>query len=164
MVCKYVAKSFFIAVIKSWNSLPTAIKTIRSKYQFKNHINTIHKLTANPFDNTLPRKSQIMLAQLRIGFSDLNQHLYNKGCNDRPNCECGHIREDTRHFILFCPLYSEQRQIMLTNINQLQLNVSFTTNNLLYGNKKLTKEQHNSMLHIFSKFLISSKRLLDYLW
>ena len=157
------SRSFFIAGVKSWNDLPSSIKLTKSEYQFKKHIASSSRIIANIFDNSLPRKSQIIIAQLRIGFSDLNYDLFNKGCTDTPNCDCGHAREDVSHFIFSCPLFSNQRQTLLTNINNLHLNAPLNVKTLLYSHKNLTSDQYCKLLHLLSKYFVNTNRLLDYI-
>ena len=124
----------------------------------------MYDIETNIFDNNLPRKSQIIIAQLRIGFSDLNAHLYNKGCTNVPSCECGYIREDIRHFMLLCPLYNILRQNMLANLSHLNLNVPITLKLILYGNShRLSSEQNCNILNHVSHFLLESNRFLNYI-
>ncbi len=50
--------------------------------QLKENSNTIQPL----FNHNIPRHAQIVIAQLRIGFSDLNSHLFENGCSESPRC------------------------------------------------------------------------------
>ena len=59
-----------------------------------------------------------MLAQLRLGFSDLNAHLYVKGCINSPICNCGTSAETINHYFLVCLNYSNNRQILLNSVSK----------------------------------------------
>ncbi len=43
---------------------------------FKNKLMKRNQSEPLPLNNNIPRYSQIVIAQLRIGFSDLNSHLF----------------------------------------------------------------------------------------
>ena len=51
---------------------------------------------------------------------------------DSPACLCGHIREDSNHYLLQCPLYFQARNKMLNDIRQL-CTFHISGNLLLYG-------------------------------
>ena len=67
------------------------------------------KHTKDLYD-TLHRKEAQILSQLRTGHTRLNSFLHKIGVVDSAACECGHEKEDIRHFLLHCPRYSTQRQ------------------------------------------------------
>ncbi len=95
----------------------------------------------------------IVIAQLRIYFSDINSHLFNKGCNDSPLCLCGNICEDTTHFLMICQLYDAIGTTLISRLQQLNLHVPINHKLLLYGNTRLT-------LDLLITFKIESKRFL----
>ncbi len=41
-----------------------------------------------------------------------------KNCVETENCECGHIREDSNHYLLQCPNYKSQRNVMLDKVKK----------------------------------------------
>ena len=59
------------------------------------------------------RKSSVKHAQLRMKCSKLNFDLFSLHVIDSPACPCGHIREDSNHYLLQCPLYFQARNKML---------------------------------------------------
>ena len=69
------------------------------------------------------------MARLRMNNCGLNDHLYRYGLVDTPYGACG-SRENTRHFLLYCPLFY---QIRNETIGSLQ-NQYKTLNTLLFGN------------------------------
>ena len=48
------------------------------------------------------------MARLRMNNCGLNDHLYRYGLVDTPYGACG-SRENTRHFLLYCPLFYQIR-------------------------------------------------------
>ncbi len=46
---------------------------------------------------------QVTFTQIRVGFSNLNDDLYRKGCTDTQSCDCGHIIEDSKHLFSNLP-------------------------------------------------------------
>ncbi len=83
-------KSFFISSIPSWNKLSSSITNSPSLSCFKMRLENSN--TTQPlFNHNFPRHAQIVIAQLRIGFSDLNSHLLEKGHSESHVCYCGHL-------------------------------------------------------------------------
>ena len=109
----------------------------------------------------LDRHSEIVIAQLRIGFSDLNDHLFLKGCLEDPQCLCGYRCENTSHFLLECPLYSNIRNNMIQKINQLNSSLTVNANLLLYGDETLNFTSNNLIQTYLSEMLRSSQRFLN---
>ena len=88
------------------------------------------------------RKFDIILAQLRVNYSNLNAHLYSIHVIDSPACGCSH-REDTAHFFLDCPLYYAHR-LSLTNI--VTKSSQFKLEPLLYGDDDLDYESNVAII------------------
>ncbi len=132
---------FFLSAIKEWNGLEHCLTNAPSLTIFKNKLMKRSKIEPLPLNNNIPRYSQIVIAQLRIGFSDLNSHLFNKGCAESPLWLCGNVYKDTKHFLMICPLYDNKRTtLLLTSIQQLNLHVLINHKLLLYGNTRLTPD------------------------
>ena len=68
---------------------------------------------------TVPGKSSVKHAQLRMKCSKFNFDLFSLHVIDSPACPGGHIREDSNHYLLQCPLYFQARNKMLNDIRQL---------------------------------------------
>ena len=82
------------------------------------------------------RKSSVKHAQLRMKCSKLNFDLFSLHVVDSPAksppCPYGHIREDSNHYLLQCPLYFHARNKMLSDIRQLNT-FHISGDLLLYG-------------------------------
>jgi hypothetical protein len=59
-----------------------------------------------------------LLTRIRVGRSFLKSHSYSINLADDPACECGHKLERPLHFFTQCTLYSEQRLILHSEIEQ----------------------------------------------
>ncbi len=114
---KEIAKmSFFPSTIRSWNSLNPQCLEALTKSQFSTLINNMYDSKNIIFLHYVSRSTQIAFTQLRVGFCNLNYDLYIKNCVETENCECGHITEDSNHYLLQCPNYTSQRNVMLEKV------------------------------------------------
>ena len=71
--------------------------------------------------------------------SELNDHLFSHihVIND-PSCQCGNQRENNKHFFFDCPLYLNERTVLLNNLAMIGFKPTLT--NLLKGNDQYTTE------------------------
>ena len=49
---------------------------------------------------------RVVLSQLRLRFSNLNEHFFSKGCIDSPQCRCSGGSETVEHYFIDCPRQS----------------------------------------------------------
>ncbi len=154
-------RSFIVSSIKEWNKLDPNIANAPSLESFKNKLKAKYKVHHPIMNKHLDRHSEIVIAQLRIGFSDLNDHLFLKGCLEDPQCLCGYRCENTSHFLLECPLYSNIRNNMIQKINQLNSSLTVNANLLLYGDETLNFTSNNLIQTYLSEMLRSSQRFLN---
>ena len=52
------------------------------------------------------------MTKIRVGRLELNQHKFQIGLVDSPQCECLFREESTSHYFLDCFLYSNERQTL----------------------------------------------------
>ncbi len=57
------------------------------------------------FLQCVSRSSQVTFTQSRVGFCNLSYDLYIKNCVEAENCERGHIKVDSKHYLLQCSNY-----------------------------------------------------------
>lgn len=62
--------------------------------------------------NKLSASEASILVQLRSGHAGLNHHLHRIKQTDSAQCVCGYPKESVRHFLIDCPLWTEQRKIL----------------------------------------------------
>ena len=53
---------------------------------------------------------QFVLSQLRLRFSNLNEHLFSKGCIDSPQCRCSGGPETFKYYFIDCPMQTGPRE------------------------------------------------------
>ncbi len=82
-----------------------------------------------------------------VGFSNLNDDLYRKGCADTQSCDCGYIIEDSKHFFLICPLYNNPNRYMLNEV-QMHSKGRITPQLLLNGNHCLNEGESCTLLQM----------------
>ena len=110
--------------------------------------------------NGLSRVKQVMFAQLRMGFSNLNAHLFNHGCTDNQSCSCGHNVEDCHHFFMDCHLYDELRTDTFQRIRLIlpESIRTITTDLLLVGNTSLNFNQSTILQTLVINFVYNTGR------
>ena len=85
----------------------------RSPEQFKALIKPIQEKQPSYY-YTGERRAQIMMhTRLRNHNADQNQNLFNRNLMPNPRCRCGDTAEMTYHYLLDCPLHTDQRLTML---------------------------------------------------
>ncbi len=145
------SNSFLPSAIRAWNTLPETVRHAPTLSIFKSRIN-LNIRKSSPLFNIGNRREQILHARLRLSCSALNYDLYRKNIVNSPLCTCG-AQETVTHFLLHCPLYQQQRNELLTNIN-----IPPLTENLLYGNEHLTFEENKDIFLQLQKFIMSTNR------
>ena len=99
---------------------------------------------------------QIHHTRLRTKCSSLNSHLFSKNIIEDPSCLCGAF-EDTSHYLLHCPLYTEHRNKMMKDISSL-INVDLTVDLLIYGSSSETKNTNEEIFKIVQTYILKTKR------
>ena len=85
--------------------------------QFKKQILELNgPVKTNPYFAYGSRLGNMLHTQLRLKSSRLNHHRYLQGKTNTPTCRCGHAREDTRHFLLDCPIYLSEREAFFARL------------------------------------------------
>ena len=145
--------SFLPSTISAWNNLPGEVKLIDSVSGFKTYLKSDVPKTNDLFYYG-KRRLQVLHTRLRNECSSLNHHLFVRNIVPSPLCSCG-IQETSYHFLLICPLYTDQRRIMLSSVEEL---TEVTLHNLLYGDETLSEDQNKIMFDAVHLFIQLSKR------
>ena len=96
-------------------------------------------------------------AKLRMLCSPLKDHLFSHiHVIDNPTSACGYSRENNKHFLLDCPLFANERTVMLTELAD--LNFRPVTKNLLFGNKDYSEETNSKAFKIVQSFIMLTGR------
>ena len=106
------------------------------------------------------RASNIKHSQLRMQCSKLHYHLFLLHVRASYDCICGYNREDVSHYLLQCPLYFQDRNIMTREINGLGvLGVDINVNILLYGSDDVDIGINYKIFDAVHSFIESTGRL-----
>ena len=147
-------KSFLPNVINMWNNLDTDTVNCDDLNSFKSKV--IKPVETNVLYTHGVRKFSIVHAQLRMECSRLNAHLNDLHVLDDPQCVCGFRCEDSRHFLLNCPLYNQHRNELRAFC--VEANIEFTVNNLLFGSKKVDLALNLKLFEMVHNFIQNTGR------
>ena len=131
-----------------WNN--TAVKDIRNLFNIFNY----HK----PIGIKL-------ITRLRLGSSHLRDHKFKHNflyCLN-PICCCGKDIETTVHYLLHCPIFSDERSIFFNNFRSIDENVlsgsdSRISETLLFGISSFNDTKNTSILNTTVYYILSTKR------
>ena len=104
----YFSNSFLPDCVRLWNSLNKEIRSIQNYEIFKIKLSQIYQLPPKPSPHFMigKRHNQLNHTQIRLNFSSLNFHLYQRQCINSPNCSCGDTLETPHHYFFLCPQFS----------------------------------------------------------
>ena len=113
--------SFLPSTISLWNNLPLDLRNATPISKFKLHLKQTLLTTDKvpPYYSFGNRFANICQTQLRLGYTPLNQHLFQINAVPSPLCKCGDSEETVDHFFIYCPLFDAQRLKLLTGIRYL---------------------------------------------
>ena len=144
-------KSFIPSSISLWNNLSSETRLILPKLQFKNKL--FYRQPKHEYYFLGNRKTQRILCQMRVDFSDLNFHLFSKNCSDTPNCSHCLIAETPIHYFLECPKYTNQRNLLLEDLTTLCPDTPITINLLLHGKYNSNTNINKLILQAISQYI-----------
>ena len=106
------------------------------------------------------------LTRLRLQLSNLNEHKFRHGFEDKisPMCSCNAEIESNEHFLLRCHFYSSQRLELFDKLNKInssffKLSAKDQVNILLYGySSKKPISLNEDIIKLVINFLIESGR------
>ena len=140
-----------------WNDLDLSLRSVPSISIFKHRLKTQYKKEPHFLSANIGRKQQVMLTQIRLGFSNLCSDLYKKGCCTSPKCKCGYPNEDATNFLLSCPIYVEHRSELMNNIS-IVCNVPITPQLLLFGSQSLSISENENIMEAVCSFIDKTER------
>ena len=159
--------SFFPKISTLWNNLPFEMRN-KDMIEFKIELGIQLKPYKNKLLSVGSRFGNSIHTQLRLGRSQLNDHLFSVRLSSTTKCLCGTL-ESTEHFLLDCFLYDIERQVLFDEIpGVLEKRLDKYSRKelaqiLLYGeySNNPDKYEHNKTLFRYvQKFLIQTKRLV----
>ena len=149
--------SFFPKCTKSFNECDPRFRSSAFNIQLT-FVYIQCKSKQNNYYKMGPRFIQVALSQLRLGFSNLNEHLFSKGCTASPECGCSNGVETTKHYFTDCILYNAIRQELLLTLHTFTKDDSIkeVLNVILQG---VNVYAHNvDIIEAVAKFIYDSDR------
>ena len=154
---KWLDVYFYPRTVMEWNNLDRNIRQATSAESFKLKVNKDTKSKPPDWFYIGDRRWAVNHARLRMMCSSLNDHLYSQlHVVDDPKCNCGNSRETTKHFLLDCPLYHNERAIMLADLAG--FGFMPTLHNLLYGSNEYDLTTNCRAFEIIQIYLRDSGR------
>ena len=145
--------SFFPSTTVLWNNLPDHVKTLPSISSFKRYLSMNDPLVPIYFYSG-NRKAQIVHCKLRLNMSDLNNDLSLRHISENKTCDCGHLKEDASHFLLYCPIFSTARATTIKILPPIATDIA----TLLSGNPAFSLPFNCYIFHIVQEFITESYR------
>ena len=141
--------------MRAWNDLPIELRNSASVDIFKQRLNVSVKKPPNHY-YTGRRMMQIYHTRLRTKCSSLNGHLFYKNIIEDPSCLSG-VLEDTNHYLLHCPLYTEHRNKMLNDISIL-IHEDITMDLLTLGSSSANNNINEEIFKVVQTYISKTKR------
>ena len=115
---KKFLNTFFPAMSKTWNNLPTYTKC-KNLEDFKAQLKTDIKPERFKHFAVGPNESNSLLTRFRTGRTNLNANKFTLGQTDDPSCLCHASSENSEHYFLDCFLYTVKRQNLFSLVEYL---------------------------------------------
>lgn len=164
---KRYSNSFFPYCQKHWTTLDESIKNSSSLSIFKSSFLKTIRPPPKPYFNIGDKYGLSLLTKLRVNFSDLREHRFRHNFNcQSPVCSCQSGNECTRHFLLFCHNFRNERRILFEQLDNLSPNSTalLSTNPdklvdiMLYGSADLDMRSNELVLVFTISFIKATKR------
>jgi hypothetical protein len=146
--------SFLPSTCKAWNNLPPETKCVNSNEELKEKLRGEIEVIPAHY-NEGERKYQVYHCQLRVRNANLNDNLYAKGMADSPECTCGQTEETTEHYLLNCPMFTEERRNMMAKIPR---GMIVTPELLTHGNRDLSSAINSKIALAVQEYLKETTR------
>ena len=98
-----------------------------------------------------------MHSKLRMLGSELNDYLHSYiHVIESPACPRGHHRENNKHYFLECPLFLNERAVLLDNLSRLDFRPTLA--NLLYGCENYSDETNTMAFTHIQEYIAATGR------
>ena len=161
--------SFFLYMPRLWNKLPKNVKSMNID-DFKLYLKEEVKPKRRKFYSKGNKFKCSLLTQIRVDRSYLNEHGFSINLNESPACKnCICPRENSIHFICYCPKYNELRNILFTKMEEFipkfhQLSKKRQYEILVFGydpdNIELDKI-NTKIMYLTQNFIYDTKRFIS---
>ncbi len=151
---EYFDSSFFPETIRLWNNLNDRLKSVTSYEAFTEKLNTpTFEIPKHYYSGS--RKTNVILARLRMCCSELNDDLYKIGVTHSPACSCGARKENSFHYFMTCPNYAIIRQQLHAELIKL---TKYSIGTILYGDKTKSEQVNTDIVILVHNFIVESNR------
>ena len=148
--------SFIPKSIRDWNKLETSVKNADTLETFTSKLDSDLCKVPKWFTSG-DRRLSILHAKLRMLCSNLNDHLFSHiHVVDSPACACGYHRENNKHYFIDCPLFINERVVLLDNLERIAFKPSIS--NLLYGNDSYSVKCNIEAFGYIQDYIRTTKR------
>ena len=161
--------SFFPYMSRLWNKLPKKVKSMNLD-DFKLYLKEEVKPNRRKFYSKGNKHKCSLLTRIRVNRSYLNEHGFSININESPACKnCTCPRENSIHFICFCPKFNELRNVLFTKMEEFipkfyQLPKKRQYDILVFGydpdNKELDKI-NTKIMYLTQNFIYDTKRFIS---
>ena len=149
---------------KKWNNLPRSFRLLDLP-DFKAALKVQLKPTKVKYFAYGGKLSNKLLTRLRVGKSFLNSHSFIIGKSESPACLCHEKNETVLHYLLFCFLYTVERQVLFDQVthylpNFPQFPQSKKVDILLNGCEKLNHDSNVEITKNVQNYILKTKHFL----
>lgn len=96
---------------------------------------------------------------MRMEFSNLNYHLYTKGCVNNPSCSCSNTAETVHHYFFECIKYASIHENFISELESvLPPNTRITDELVLYGLSNYDDQCNVRIFHLIFDFIRQTTR------
>jgi hypothetical protein len=150
--------SFFPDTLRIWNMLPHEQRSLSTYEAFCTSLGKPDKIPERFYRGN--RRSQILHTRIRLQCSPLKSHLYNKSIVESPNCECGEGSESAKHFLLECPRYNIERELLLDQLRELGFR-AINTDLLLFGDDQVDETSNINLFTAVQNYITETERFTN---
>ena len=157
--------SFFPNVVKLWNTVILDFEVMPSYNILKRHFLSLFRPEKKKIFNIFNPIGIRNIFYLRVGLSPLRSHKKSHGFIDTPSaiCSCNDGIDDTNHFLFLCPLFTDQREILIDNASRVlqKYNLANLLNQshlFLYGKKLIDFADSKEIISGTIKFISDTER------
>ena len=131
-------------------------QNIKSNIDFSKSVSDITKWEWLSLNN---RSYDVLLARLRSGCTNLNDHLHKIKLKDSPTCNfCTNERETVEHFVFECTEYIPFRTALFNDLGILNINQDEISLKLLLTGGEGSNKLKLNVLRLFIKYVKLTKR------
>ena len=158
--------SFFPNATANWNHIILDFEDRPSYTKLKSHLISLYRPKAKSIFNIHDPMLLRYLFQLRLGLSKLRYHKKRHGFNDTvtDKCLCNNGIEDTHHYLLVCPLYTNHRVVLKSEFEKILhdndiTEFNFSVDLFLYGHSSLECSDNMKLLTYTLQYIKNTNRL-----